>query len=380
MFITLQVSGGARQAERPLHSVGSKLLFRVGPLAHEEGWEFITGEIAIIGAGLSGVVLGRCLQADGRRVDLYEKSRGPGGRLSTRRLNSYQFDHGAQYFTARSQEFRDFIQPYLASGIVTSWRPRLVRLGQSKAFRSMWFEPHFLASPCMNSWVKELASELSVRSEWRVASADRRDGKWWLTSDAGALVGPYDYVFSTAPAEQTSALLPWLAQELESVEMQPCFAWMLGFQKPPIKFSWEAAQVSNSPISWICCQNSRSRRPGSLALVIHSSNGWASENFDRSPRELEVSLGTELLRLCGIDWRLAECTSLHRWRYASTRRDLGQDFVLDIPRGLAACGDWCRQGRVEGAFLSAVRLAEFVGREMPSSMGFQEMTRFPPVF
>jgi len=34
-----------------------------------------------------------------------------------------------------------------------------------------------------------------------------------------------------------------------------------------------------------------------------------------------------------------------------------QDYLLDAQTRLAACGDWAIEGRVEGAFTSAERLA-----------------------
>ncbi|MFM8940069.1 MAG: FAD-dependent oxidoreductase, partial [Phenylobacterium sp.] len=59
--------------------------------------------IAIIGAGLSGLACARSLHREGRKVQLFDKARGPGGRMSTRRvetpLGTIGFDHGAQYFT-----------------------------------------------------------------------------------------------------------------------------------------------------------------------------------------------------------------------------------------------------------------------------------------
>jgi renalase len=55
-------------------------------------------KIAIIGAGLS---CGRQLTAAGHQVRLFNKGRGAGGRMATRRvetaLGTVSFDHGAQY-------------------------------------------------------------------------------------------------------------------------------------------------------------------------------------------------------------------------------------------------------------------------------------------
>ena len=66
--------------------------------------------IAIIGAGIAGITLARQLQGSAK-VSVFEKSRGFGGRMATRRHGSYQFDHGAQFFTARSKQFQKLDEP-----------------------------------------------------------------------------------------------------------------------------------------------------------------------------------------------------------------------------------------------------------------------------
>ena len=56
---------------------------------------------------------------------LVEKARGPGGRMSTRRIDELRFDHGAQYFTARDADFRRQVARWLKEGTVQRWRARI---------------------------------------------------------------------------------------------------------------------------------------------------------------------------------------------------------------------------------------------------------------
>ena len=69
--------------------------------------------IAIIGAGMAGLSAALALKAAGRNPVLFDKGRGPGGRMSARRaqtpLGEVRFDHGAQFFTARDPDFVQFI-------------------------------------------------------------------------------------------------------------------------------------------------------------------------------------------------------------------------------------------------------------------------------
>lgn len=58
--------------------------------------------IVIVGAGLSGLVAARSLAASGHDVSVLDKGRGVGGRLATRRIGDAVLDHGAQFFTVRT--------------------------------------------------------------------------------------------------------------------------------------------------------------------------------------------------------------------------------------------------------------------------------------
>jgi hypothetical protein len=62
--------------------------------------------VAIVGAGIAGLTAGRALAAAGAAVELFDKRRGRGGHVSTRRRENGAFDHGARRFSARSAACR----------------------------------------------------------------------------------------------------------------------------------------------------------------------------------------------------------------------------------------------------------------------------------
>lgn len=314
-------------------------------------------KIAILGAGLAGCTLAQHLSGK-IEVQVFEKSRGPSGRLSTRRGDDFSFDHGAQFFTGRAEQFLLFLAPYLKSGLVQGWNPKLTTLGNGRSYKRQWFEPHFVAVPGMSAWLKQMAAPLPIHFDCTIQAAERRDGKWFLHDARDQWHGPFEMVISTAPAPQTAALFPSLAAPLAGVHMLGCYAWLLGFELRSV--AWEAAVVQNSPISWLAWNDTKPGRGGPPALVVHSRNDWAQDHLEDPPESVQGELAQALIECAGIDPSLARFSQLHRWRYASTPADLGKPYLLDLPSGLAACGDWCLQGRVEGAFLSAFQLAELL--------------------
>jgi renalase len=320
--------------------------------------------IAVIGAGLAGLVASRELARD-HDVVVFEKSRGLGGRMATRRADSFEFDHGAQFFTAQSDAFRRFLEPLIEAGVVTDWPARFAELrrGEIVATRQ-WNEdyPHYVGAPAMNAIAKNLASGLDVRPDTAVRSLTRCGEQWQLAGDGRKLLGEFDWVIVTAPAAQTADLLAAtsIAPAATKVRMDACYALLLGFEVPP-DLPWQAAMVGHADISWISINNSKPGRPASPSLVVHSTNAWANANVDEDLASVRRHLAGEFREVTGIDAAAATFVDVHRWRYANVDRQGGDLYALDAEQKLAACGDWFVRGRIEGAFSSAKALAGRIG-------------------
>ena len=325
--------------------------------------------IAIIGAGMAGLTLAHQLKHKAE-VTVFEKSRGVSGRLATRRLGEYEFDHGAQFFTARSEAFEQFIAPFIEQGVIAEWQPRVLTLeAGEKPYRRDWFEPHYVAVPRMNSFAKALAADLDIQLEITISTLSAMpNGQWQLHTLEEKLPQVFDWVISTAPASQSIALLDQhlselstditsdTANTLQDVQMAPCFTLMLGFEQA-LKLPFQAARAKNASIEWIMVNSSKPGRTEPFTLVIQSSNSWARENLERDLDWVNQAMLTDLEQLLGEPLPVVAVESLHRWRYSRVEQALEREAVLDWEKGLAACGDWCLSGRVEGAFLSANSLA-----------------------
>lgn len=85
----------------------------------------MTVPIAIIGTGIAGLSAAQALTAAGHQVHLFDKSRGSGGRMSSKRSDAGSLDMGAQYFTARDRRFATAVKQWQAQGHVAEWAPQL---------------------------------------------------------------------------------------------------------------------------------------------------------------------------------------------------------------------------------------------------------------
>ncbi|MBT8078151.1 MAG: FAD-dependent oxidoreductase [Gammaproteobacteria bacterium] len=318
-------------------------------------------KIAVIGAGLSGLVVARRLSelAD---VVVFEKSRGVGGRMATRYAGDYEFDHGAQFFTARTPEFRAFLQPLIADGVVATWPAEFVEFDHDRQAASRtWGDdsPHFVGAPRMNSIGKYLSAGVSVTLKTAVAGVRRKDDGWELVDESQTVLGRFDWVVITAPPSQTAVLAkdcPELVSLCQQRKMLGCFALMLGFSQP-LDLAWQAAVVRNADISWLAVNSSKPGRTGPFTLVVHSSNAWAESHIDDDIDSLLEKVLGEASTVTGEDLRQADHRQLHRWRYSNIGAHALPERFIDDRMQLAACGDWFVRGRVEAAFTSASALA-----------------------
>ena len=81
-------------------------------------------KVAVIGAGMCGISCASYLQKNGFGVTVFEKSRGIGGRMASRRINEQvSVDHGAQYIKPYSKNFLHFLEETARAGFASSWSP-----------------------------------------------------------------------------------------------------------------------------------------------------------------------------------------------------------------------------------------------------------------
>jgi len=320
--------------------------------------------IAIIGAGISGLTLAQNLKGYAEIV-VFEKARGVSGRMSTRYAEPFYFDHGAHTFTARSKAFQDFLKPHMESGLISEWKGKVINfeLGK-KVTKRLWFEPHLVASPNMNSLCKKLAENLDVKLNTEVAPLPARQADGWhLTDKDGVPLGTYDMVISTAPPTQTIRLFEAHLPEdtpLHHARMQGCYSLMIGFNRP-WQHQWIAAKVRDNPIKWVSINSTKPGRSKDVTCIVaHSRNNWADAHMDDDMAEAQKFLLEQFQQVSGIDCTHADYISTHRWKYAIVEETEKSGSYFDRDKNLASVSDWSSTSRIEECWLNAMQLAEHV--------------------
>lgn len=315
-------------------------------------------DVAVIGAGWSGLTAAARLAASGHSVIVVEKSRGPGGRSATRRQEGFIFDHGAQYLTARSQAFARQVEQWAASGLLQPWRPRIRVFGSAPDNAREGPAERWVGVPGMNSVPHRLAEGLDCRWRWRVTQIEWDDGVWRVGSESGEALAARSLLL-TAPPAQCLDLLGTshpLAATLEAVEMRPCWALMLGFEHAP-EVAFDAAFVNDGPLAWLARNDAKPGRAGAPAWVAHARADWSAEHLEDEADAVCRQLCEALIGIDAGFGRGLQLAATHRWRYARAVRALSGPLQAQHSKRLVIAGDWCAGERIEGAWISGLAAA-----------------------
>ncbi|MEL6197822.1 MAG: FAD-dependent oxidoreductase [Pseudomonadota bacterium] len=306
------------------------------------------GVIGIVGAGVAGLACASALVQAGRRVRVFEKSRGLGGRLATRRSEAGSFDHGAPGFSCTDPAFTAEVASAERAGQVAAWRAGSTRLLSGTGAEV------FAGQPNASAFAHHIVTPLppgTVDHGVEITHLVMRAGGW-------TIVGPdtpetaLSAVVLAIPAPQAARLLspaaPRTAAEmLEGVKMAPRLTAMFAVETPLSIEDLDAAVVAK-----VIRQNDLpGRADTSERWVIHATEMWSEAHIERekswiADRLIEACLG-------GAGPTPGEIYRAgHRWRYALTTRSLGRACLWDGELRLGLCGDWCRGDTVEDAWRS----------------------------
>lgn len=319
--------------------------------------------IAIIGSGMAGLSAAHALAAAGLNVQLFDKSRGSGGRMSSKRCDVGDLDLGAQYFTARDRHFVEAVRQWQENGWLAEWKPALYQSQGGQLSLSPDTQQRFVGVPRMSALTRQLLGDLPATFACRITEVFRGERHWHLVDADGQSHGPFSKVVVAVPAPQAVALLsaaPKLASAVASATMEPVWAVALSFARA-LDTPVEGCFVQDSPLDWLARNRSKpGRAVGMDSWVLHASSAWSRQHLDL-PREAVIEqLRCAFAELLGCAVPEADFALAHRWLYARPAQGHQWGALADADLGLYVCGDWCLSGRVEGAWLSGRALARQV--------------------
>lgn len=295
-------------------------------------------QIAIIGAGMAGLTLGRMALAAGMAPALFDKGRKPGGRLATRRLEGLSFNHGCQHFTARDAGFAALTAAHGAA---------------------LWpaaGDGRFVGTPDMASLAERLAAPLDPRVSTHINSIAFEEGGWTLQAP-NLPPARFAALVLAIPPLQAAALLP-PAHEFQAalarVHLAPSWTVMLDLGEVA---GPDTLRLEEGPLAWIAREASRPGAGPGGGYTLQASARWSTDHLEDPAESVITALTDAFAKATGID-APPRSAHAHRWRYALADAPLTAPFLWDAAQKLGLCGDWCLAPRLEAAYLSARALGE----------------------
>ena len=310
--------------------------------------------MVVVGAGLAGLVAARDIQGAGHEVVVLDKSRSSGGRCATRRIGDAVFDHGAQFFTVRSDEFARINDEWLAAGAAREW---------CRGFGGGDGHPRYCGTHGMTTISKHLAAGLDVRYGQMVfnieRASDANGGGAWRVHLDDATFHDADRVLVTCPVPQSMALLVdadlQVPAAIRTIEYDKTIAALVVVEGDSAIPEPGGVQDADTTFSFVADNRRKGVSPVG-ALTFHCNPAFSEARWwgDAAQSHAEVM---ELARPWIGAARIVEHQP-KRWRMATPRTTWPERCWSSD--GVVLAGDAFGHPRVEGAVLSGLAAARHV--------------------
>lgn len=330
--------------------------------------------VAIIGAGMTGASAASALADAGAEVTVFDKGRGPGGRMSSKRLpqddtsSGYlQLDMGAQYFTARHPWFLRQVRQWQQLGVVQRWDFAPHVWQHALLLPSDDETTRYVGTPAMHQMLRAQLGTMMQHYSCQVTElsyslssfSSQQAGEWTISTADGASYAGFDALLLTCPPEQCRKLLAThpLTEQLPADLLLPCWAVAIELAAP-VTHPAVGIFGKSGVLSWCARHNAKPGRPALAEhWVLHLNASSSLQLLEATPEEVAAVAEQAFSQIIGQKLQVTSALC-HRWLYASYNAEVAPPGVLSDPaQQLVVAGDWSLGGRVENAWLAGVTAA-----------------------
>jgi hypothetical protein len=292
-------------------------------------------------------------------VEVFEADRIIGGRIATTRVGTVTFDPGAQYVTARSTQFKSYLDELTGLGYAARWTPKAVAGDQE----SVQMHPWFVGTPGMASMVRPLTESVRIHPNRKAHTIERNEKGWHIWFEDQTSVGPFEAIAVAVPAPLARLLLGPLEDITDAIapaRMSPCWALMVRLDERVLPDQDVFSDMSEV-IRWI---GRNSTKPGRSVkgetVVVHASQRWSREAEDAEPDDVAEELWNEVSHILGLAPVRPSLLTAQLWRHGLVDQSLGESYVFSSRHNVGTAGDWCLGRLAEHAFESGAGLGRAI--------------------
>ena len=301
-------------------------------------------KIIILGAGMSGIACALSLYKN-FDVQIYEKSRGMGGRLCAKRLPQGVFHFGAQFCTANTTAFHNFLNDSNAINF----------LGSSfdlDTGSNIETKNYFVGGDGMHSLLKKYDEVLNIHYNHKAIDLDEK--RKLISFNSGQKIS-YDILISSLPLPQ--------AREIFQTEIEhdaifsPCLSVGMSINGNHF-YEHNAYKNINKDVAWLgssCFYNSKNKE----TWVLQFSPKASLAMMGNSDFTIQASAENSLKNIVNGEYEIIH-SGIFRWKYALCNRSNLKSKFTFISDDSFAIGDWNISPRVESAYISGSALGKYL--------------------
>ena len=194
--------------------------------------KLIKTDYLILGSGLSGLTIANILSKNGLKTIVVDKGRKAGGRMSHGVMNrsevegnDFKYDHGTQFFTVRSDEFKKVVDIWLENKWIKKW---------CNGFSKKDGYPRYIGIDGMHSLPLKLSENLNVFQKTTIKTLKLLKDNWFLEGSDNIKFSS-KYLIMTPPLPQTIKLLSKhiylfdkkFLEEINNINYYKCISLMM---------------------------------------------------------------------------------------------------------------------------------------------------------
>ncbi len=309
----------------------------------------------IIGSGISGATIANLLNKK-HTVDLYDKARGLGGRSSFKRLDNQRgFDHGTQYFSPKTTEFKRFTKKLIEKKILKIWGGNHKFLSDKKKENKKHVK--VIGRKGNNDISKYLLKNVRCYFQSELKKINFQNRKWNLVFNDGEIRN-YENLILTCPFPQLKKLSKKYIKNSfirEKIKMDANITILIEIKKTNLGYS--SFLFNDKILGWAGYENSKKRfKSRSDLWTLQSTFNWANKKINQNKVLKKTNakiLIDKFFKLTGIKQTKILFSLNHGWKYSSNSKPLKLKSYWNSRLNLGVCADWFNGPRLESGWISA---------------------------